>query len=249
MRFTAPALALLLAGLPTGGLAQDVWLEARMLSPLRVVLPKDHDPARTYPLVILLHGRGGSAEAMLSLRPRLGESSFLLAAPEGAYPVGGGRSWYPAYDDPKLWPYTDAQAVDLVQRTIRTLKQRYRLGGVYLLGHSQGAALAYLSGARLRGEVTGVLAFGAGPPEPLLDEAARSALKGLPHFLSHGREDSLVPYAQIAGRLDYWKAAGVPTTFEAYGGGHDLRNAPLAQAAAWILKQEAAPAPDEPRRP
>lgn len=249
MRLPAAILSLLLACLCLESRAQDVWLEARVLSPLRVVLPKDHDASRAYPLVILLHGRGGSAEAMLTLRARLGEASFILAAPEGAYPLGPGRSWYPIADDPKLWPYTDAQAVDLVQRAIRTLKGRHRLNGVYLLGHSQGAALAYLSAARLRGEVAGVLAFGAGKPEALLGDGERAALKGLPHFLSHGREDHLQPYVQIAARLDYWKAAEVPTTFEGYVGGHDLRAAPLAAAAAWILKHEAARAATEPQRP
>ncbi|WLT31844.1 alpha/beta hydrolase [Geothrix sp. PMB-07] len=246
MRPSSVVFSLLLALLPADARAQDVWLEARILTPLRVVLPKDYEATRAYPLVILLHGRGGSAESMLTLQPRLGEATFILAAPEGAYPVGPGHSWYPAYDDPKLWRFTDAQAVDLIQRAIRTLKERYRLGGVYLLGHSQGAALAYLSAARHRNEVAGVLAFGAGKPEALLGDEERAALKGLPHFLSHGRNDRLVPFGDLPARLDYWKAAGVPTTFEPYVGGHDLTSAPLAEAAAWILKQEKAKAPAAP---
>jgi len=246
MRHARPLLILLLGLLPMAARAQGLWLEARVLTPVRVALPEPLEVGRNHPLVVLLHGRGGSGEAMLDLRPRLGSSAFIFAVPQGPYPLGGGFSWFPPGDEPQLWPFADAQAVDLVERLIRTLKQRHPCGGVYLLGHSQGAAVAYLAAARLRKDVAGVLVFGAGRLGPLLTGDERAALKGLPQFLAHGRQDRLIPFADLPARLDEWKAAGVPTTFAPYAGGHDLSAAPLAEAAAWILKQEQAKAPVAP---
>jgi len=244
---TLPALfGLLLTLVTTLVPAQGLWVEAKVLVPLRVELPTPYDPSRSYPLVVLLHGRGGSGEAMLTLRTRLGEKGFILAAPQGPYPTGSGFRWFHPSDDPRLWAHTDPYAVELMQRIIQALKQRYPAGGVYLLGHSEGAALAYLTAARLRQEVAGVLAFGAGPPKAILGEPDLAALRGMPHFLAHGREDHLFPYADLSARLAFWQAAQVPTTFEGYAGGHDLDFAPLRAASAWILKLERAKPPVAP---
>lgn len=227
--------------------AQGLWVEAKVLVPLWVELPAAYDPSRAYPLVLLLHGRGGAASPMLTLRGRLGEDRFILAAPQGAYSEGDGFRWFHASGDPKLRAHTDTHAVEVIQRAIQALKQRYRVGGVYLLGHSQGAALAYLAAARLRSDIDGVLAFGAGNPRNLLTDEDIAALNGLPHFLSHGWKDRVYSPTEIPDRLAFWKAAHVPTTFERYPGGHSLVDAPLGAAAIWILKQEGERSPAAPR--
>jgi predicted esterase len=246
MRFPSRCFGLLLALLSTGTGAQSLWVEAKVLTPLRVELPKHMAPGRTYPLVLLLHGRGGSGEAMLSLRGRLGGESFILAAPQGPYAQGEGFRWFLSTQDPKLWAHTDAQAVELIQRTLQALKQRHPVSHVYLLGHSEGAALAYLAAVKLRAEVDGLLAFGAGKPSALLEEADLAVLKGLPHFLAHGQNDRTSPYGELPARVTFWQSAGVPTTFVGYPGGHGLNDAPVEAAAAWILKQEQAQAPAAP---
>ena len=92
----------------------------------------------------------------------------------------------------------------------------------------------------------GADAFGAGPPKAILGEPDLAALRGMPHFLAHGREDHLFPYADLSARLAFWQAAQVPTTFEGYAGGHDLDFAPLRAASAWILKLERAKPPVAP---
>jgi phospholipase/carboxylesterase len=238
MRFPSRCFGLLLALLSTVVGAQSLWVEAKVLTPLRVELPTPYDPARAYPLVLLLHGRGGAAAPMVALRAQLGGDRFIIAAPQGPYPEGGGYRWFLPSDDPKLWAHSDPLVVDLIQQVIQALRQRHAVAGVYLLGHSEGAGLAYLATARLRSEVAGVLAFGAGPPGSVLGEADIAALKGVPHFLAHGQSDSIFPYASLPARLDYWKAMQVPATFVGYVGGHSLEHAPLAAAGAWILKQE-----------
>lgn len=238
MRLRPGRFSVLFALLALSVSAQSLWVEAKVLVPLRVELPSGADPSRTYPLVLLLHGSGGTAEAMMALRDRLGPSSFLLAAPQGPYPMGNGFRWFHPSHDPKLWARTDAHSVELIQRVIEALRQRHQVGGIYLLGHSEGAGLAYLAAARLPREVAGVLAFGAGKPGDILGKVDLAALKGMPHFLAHGRQDRLIPYSDVPSRLATWKEAEVPTTFEGYFGGHDLSQAPMSAAGAWILKQE-----------
>ena len=249
MSFPSRCCRLLLALLSTGIGAQSLWVEAKVLTPLRVELPTPYDPARAYPLVLLLHGRGGAAAPMLALRAQLGGDRFIIAAPQGPYPEGGGYRWFLPSDDPKLWAHSDPLVVELIQQVIQALRQRHSVAGVYLLGHSEGAGLAYLATARLRSEVAGVLAFGAGPPSAVLGETDIAALRGVPHFLAHGQGDSIFPYASLPARLDYWKSMHVPATFVGYAGGHSLEHAPLAAAGAWILKQENNKSPGAPLPP
>ena len=91
-------------------------------------------------MVLLLHGRGGSAADILSLAPHLDPGGRLaFRAPQAA-----GNSWYPGsfllpreQNQPHL-----ASALSLVHRAIDGLTAAAPAGRVFVLGFSQGACLA-----------------------------------------------------------------------------------------------------------
>jgi predicted esterase len=59
-----------------------------------LVLPKDHDPKKTYDLVIALHGAGDNAENYANCWVQhLGKHEAILAVPEASAKAGPGYTW------------------------------------------------------------------------------------------------------------------------------------------------------------
>jgi phospholipase/carboxylesterase len=211
-------------------------METRVLVPMHVDLPADFDAHRSYPMVILLHGRGGNPETMMALKALMGMEKAFWVAPQGPYPQGEGFRWFHPSDDPKVWSRSDPFAVEMVARAMRVMKDKYPISHVFLLGHSEGAGLAFMAGAQLAPEISGILGFGAGDPKSVLAEKDFAALKGMPIFLAHGQEDRVALFgkAQLAAGL--FEKAGAKVTFQPYLGGHGLEQAPLKGAGGWILQ-------------
>jgi polyhydroxybutyrate depolymerase len=105
-----------------------------------VRLPLRADSSRALPLVIALHGRGGSGQRFVSrsaFDAKADTGGFLLVAPDG---TGDPRVWYVGFgldgaiDD-----------VGFIGALIDTLSSRYRLDArrVYVVGYSNGGVLAH----------------------------------------------------------------------------------------------------------
>ena len=185
-----------------------------------------HDPARVLvagtPLeraraaVILLHGRGGSADDIASLAQVLAVDGVAYLVPEAT-----GHTWYPqrfvaplAANEPWLG---SALAV------VGTLLSRATGAGVPLprigiAGFSQGACLALEYAARTPARYGAVLGFSGGligpPGEPRAAAPAGASLGGTPVFLGCGDRDGHIP-------VDVVEASGAVLT--ALGGRVDLR--------------------------
>ncbi|MFB6115894.1 MAG: alpha/beta hydrolase [Candidatus Nanosalina sp.] len=88
-------------------------------------------------VVIMLHGRGATAESILQLSDKLPEAAYL--APQAA-----GREWYPrSFMEPREsnQPHLDS-ALELVDSMVEDAAEQVGVENVYLLGFSQGACLA-----------------------------------------------------------------------------------------------------------
>src|ERR1700757_1946984 len=110
--------------------------------------------------LIMIHGRGASAEDILSLSENLNVENYLLAAPQAT-----GNSWYPKSfltpqkeNEPWL-----SSALDLVNIAVQAIIAR-GIGSenIYFLGFSQGACLTSEYVARNAKRYGGVVAFTGG---------------------------------------------------------------------------------------
>src|SRR5262245_20512126 len=112
--------------------------------PLRTFLPTGYEPNYPYPLVVFLHGHGGSEEQILRLAPRLSRRNFVCIALRGPHSVTGRNtddvtfSW--GHDEP-----ADTLVEDYVLRSIEQARRAYHIHSerIYLAGYGEGATLAY----------------------------------------------------------------------------------------------------------
>jgi phospholipase/carboxylesterase len=146
--------------------------------------------------IILLHGRGATAESILSLADYLELSDFSIFAPQAAQ-----RTWYPygfmASDEGNLSALNSSlQQVSLLfQFLIENGKAPEQ---IYVLGFSQGACLSLEFAARNAQKLGGVVAFTGGLIGEKIEEKKYSGdFKGTPILLSSSAHDMHVPAQRI----------------------------------------------------
>ena len=140
--------------------------------PLRTFLPTGYEPNYPYPLLVFLHGHGGSEEQILRLAPRLSRRNLrLYQPPRAAHRWRAHRRPRRAY----TWGHddgADSQVEDYVFRAIEQTRRRYHVHSerIYLAGFCEGAALAYRLGLLYPGAFGGIVSLNGTMPRggPLL---------------------------------------------------------------------------------
>jgi polyhydroxybutyrate depolymerase len=165
-------------------------------------------PKGPMPLLLALHGGGGTAEGMV----RLTESRFdRLADRDGvlvAYPQGVGRSWNDGRSDtPSRARRQKVDDVAFFRDLIGELSRLYPVdrARVFAAGMSNGGMMALRLGCSLGDEIAGVAAVGASLPEdvvPLCPETTKVSL-----VLIDGTADPIVPYGGGEVRV-LWRGRG-----------------------------------------
>jgi len=146
--------------------------------------------------IILLHGRGATAESILSIADYLELADFSIFAPQAAQ-----RTWYPygfmASDEGNLSALNSSlQQVSLLfQFLIENGKAPEQ---IYVMGFSQGACLSLEFAARNGQKLGGVVAFTGGLIGEKLEEKKYSGdFQGTPILLSSSAHDMHVPAQRI----------------------------------------------------
>jgi phospholipase/carboxylesterase len=167
--------------------------------------------------VILLHGRGSSAEDILGLAAEMYDERVAYLAPEAA-----GHRWYPysfmapiAENEPWL-----SSAVAKVGRTVQlALDAGISREHIVVCGFSQGACLATEFVARHPARYGGVIAFTGGligPPDADLHHAGD--LAGMPALFSSGDPDPHVPWSRVLASAEQFIAMGAHVQTQRHAG-------------------------------
>jgi phospholipase/carboxylesterase len=168
-------------------------------------------------VVILLHGRGGSAEDILSLAHAMYDPRLCYLAPQAA-----GHSWYP---QSFLAPREENEPwLGSALRKVETLVERAAAAGiarekVVIGGFSQGACLSTEFVARHPGRYAGVIALTGGligPPG--MDLVYPGELAGTPVFFGSGDPDQHVPWERVEDSARVLRGMGAEVTVRRYPG-------------------------------
>jgi phospholipase/carboxylesterase len=167
--------------------------------------------------VILLHGRGASAEDILGLATEMHDERFAYLAPQAA-----GNAWYPySFMAPieKNEPWLSsalAKVGTIVQQAVAAGLSHDR---IFVCGFSQGACLSSEFVARNPARYGGLIAFTGGligPPDANLHHAGD--LAGMPALFSSGDPDPHVPWSRVLESAEQFTAMGAAVKTQRYPG-------------------------------
>lgn len=167
--------------------------------------------------VLLLHGRGSSAQGILSLQNHLQVEDALIIAPQAT-----NNTWYPygfmASVDQNQ-PALDS-ALALVDYAVsEVIKQGIPADQLYFAGFSQGACLTLEYAARHAQRYGGVIAFTGGLIGEQLDkENYKGDFAGTPILITAGDTDPHVPLTRIEESAAMLRQMGGQLTVEIYPG-------------------------------
>jgi phospholipase/carboxylesterase len=179
--------------------------------------------------VVMLHGRGGSADDILSLAGALRQVDLAYIAPRAP-----GRTWYPQSFLAPLEqnePYL-SRSLATVAAIVQDLAGRgIASDRVALVGFSQGGCLAIEFAARNAKRYAGIAGLSAGligPPG--LTRDYRGSLAGTPVFLGCSDVDSHIPLDRVHVSTQVLMAMNAAVTERIYPGmGHTINQDEIIQ--------------------
>jgi phospholipase/carboxylesterase len=177
--------------------------------------------------MILLHGRGSSAEDMMGLAEAVFEPDIAYLAPQAA-----DHTWYPysflsplAQNEPYL-----TSALGAIGTLIDSIsRQGVQTERVVLLGFSQGACLSLEFAARQPRRYAAVVGLSGGLIGPDgTDRAYPGSLDGTPVFLGCSDRDPHVPVARVHESAAVLRRLGASVDERIYPGmGHTVNDEEL----------------------
>ena len=186
--------------------------------------------------LIMVHGRGGSAEDILSLSDHLLIKDYLLLAPQAT-----NYSWYPhsflappARNEPWL-----SSALQLISTTVQAIGQRgIAKEHIFFLGFSQGACLIAEFTTRYATRYGGIAILTGGLiGDAIITENYRGDFAGTPVFIGTSDPDSHVPVERVHATSAIMKNMHADVTEKVYKGmGHTINGDEISQVNAILFK-------------
>ena len=180
--------------------------------------------------LVMIHGRGGSAEDILSLAAYLNVKDYALIAPQAT-----GNTWYPlsflappSQNEPWL-----SSALQLLAEVVSDIKEEgIKEENICFLGFSQGACLTLEYVTRNAARYGGVIAFTGGP---IGDKIYRENYKGdfavRPVFIGTSHPDPHVPVERVYATTNILKAMHASVTEKVYPNmGHTINQDEIEHA-------------------
>jgi predicted esterase len=171
------------------------------LQPLAVYVPATYDPAHPAPLVVFLHGSGGSESGLLALTglAQLADSTgSIVIAPYGrGYSGFRGNATSDIYD--ALAAAKSAFAIDPRRR--------------YLAGYSMGGFSLFRVGSVHPNDWDGLMCISGGLNGYPDADAALRLLHGLPLYVLTGQNDAVVPSTYTTQSAGYLRFYGMAVSY------------------------------------
>lgn len=189
--------------------------------PYSIKLPNDFDPAKKYPLLVVLHGSGQDDQGMLNGED-FGNSKFILAAPNG-------RGTSNCYSTPG--------SQDDIKECIEDVIANYNIDEtrIVLAGFSMGGYGVFRTFYQTPGRFAGIAIFSGHPnlankwmtgshPD-FTDINTLNIFKSIPVFIYHDKIDLNCPYEVMERTVNLLKQQGTNLEFVASSGmGHNILN-------------------------
>ena len=220
------------ASQPTGTIPHErVDVQGRAYN-LALFVPPTYQPAKSYGLVVCMHGAGFTGEAYLERwQARLGED-YVVACP--TVPMG---AWF------------TRRAEELVLATIRSVQRRYHIDSdrIFLTGMSNGGIGAWVIGMHDAPLFAGIAPMASGLDQVLMPFLAN--LRSTPIYIIHGAKDQVMPVELSRTITEELTKLGYPFVYREHdrehpmAGGHYFPREELPELVTWLNAQRRNPLP------
>lgn len=179
------------------------------------IITAGKDISQAKKALILLHGRGASAQDILSLANHFPVEEFALFAPQAT-----NHTWYPysflappAQNEPWL-----SSALDILGNLVKEIKSKgITAENIYFGGFSQGACLTAEFVSRNAERFGGIFIFTGGLiGDKLTPENYSGDFGGTPVFISTGNPDAHVPVERVQETAKLMESKNATVTVKIY---------------------------------
>lgn len=223
---------------------------------VRIVGETGRDRTQDGPVVVLLHGFGAPGDDLVALSQALAappRTRFVF--PQGPIDLGnqysGGRAWWRVDLEQRLRRQERGERQDIfevpeglaeVRSSVAALLSGVEAelhpppGKIILGGFSQGAMLALDVALHSTHALAGLALMSAThiAAEPWACRFEQR--RGLPVFMSHGREDALLSFAVADGLRAALTAHGIPVEWVPFRGGHGIPQSVVDALSAFLAR-------------
>ncbi len=227
-------------------------------------VPQRYEPNYAYPLLVLLHARGGDEQQMVRSMPAMSWRNYVGLSLRGSEVVSrkgrpAGHGWGPDFGrrerSSAAASTTDAEvfrkrlasaepdAVDRLEDGIFAAVRRARRAlhihseRIFLVGCGEGAAVAYRVAMSYPERFAGVVAINGWLPGGFRPLARVKDCRSLRVLVVHGEWNGRVPIEHARRTVSTLRNAGLKVAFQSYPCAHRLTSHMLSDVDTWLINQ------------
>ncbi|AMV37186.1 alpha/beta hydrolase [Planctomyces sp. SH-PL62] len=227
-------------------------------------VPRQYEPNYAYPLLVLLHGKGGDEDQLIRAMPALSRQNYVGLGLRGPVPVVKrerlvGYSWGSEFEIPERCSFRQGPALREADRfrramcepeldpitrleegvfaSVREARSHLHVHSerIFLVGCGEGAAAAYRLGLSFPDRFAGVVAINGWLPGEFRPLARFDACRDFPVLVVHGAWNARVPLSRARREVGTLRAAGLRVAFQSYPCNHRLDSDMLADVDNWLM--------------
>lgn len=230
---------------------EEGLFEASALFPYSIRYPEGQ-AGKGRDLVIALHGFGSSADRFLSLSQPFVDAGMVFASLQAPYPLWienrVGYSWVLSRRDrPDLEVPASQATLSFISAFVDHITTEIEPRQVVLLGFSQGASFAYLTGLANPVRFRALVAMsGAFDPDWFSGDPSSVRGSGLEVLIVHGKTDRRIAFQESEKAREFLESAGLEVALQEHPEGHVVPAEMLRKVASWIRRLPERTAPRNP---
>jgi phospholipase/carboxylesterase len=197
--------------------------------------PLHYERGYAYPLLVWLHGDGGSERELRQLMPHVSVRNYVAAAARGTDGCSGSDRTF-------RWtqtPSSISEATERVRQCIDAAELRFNVHPerVFIAGNGCGGTMALRLALQQPEWFAGAVSLGGPMPAGHAPLGRVKAARGLPLMLASCRDSEEYPTARVAADLRLLHSAGFSLALRQYPGEHDLTTVMLADMDRWLMER------------